>query len=138
VRAVIIETLREKSAEAAVRFSDLAGNAENPKTRKRAFVCLRLLESRNAKEAVIQGAVIQGLTDTDPSVRIAAAYNAGLYPDIEFIRAFESFLERSRWSIAMEMVREAVRSVALIYLKMEHQLMRYLLYGGLNSRTKKA
>lgn len=133
MRAVIIETLREKSAEAAVRFSDLAGNAENPKTRKRAFVCLRLLESRNAKEAVIQG-----LTDTDPSVRIAAAYNAGLYPDIEFIRAFESFLERSRWSIAMEMVREAVRSVALIYLKMEHQLMRYLLYGGLNSRTKKA
>ena len=55
------------------------------------MINLSLVECPNAKEAVIQG-----LKDPHRSVRIAAAFNAGLYCDSDVVNALELFFERHR------------------------------------------
>jgi hypothetical protein len=60
------------------------------------------MECRDAREAVMQG-----LRDTHRSVRIAAAFNTGLYDDSDMVNAFEIFFERNRFSLVVDGLRQA-------------------------------
>lgn len=58
---------------------------------KPALINLSLMECRNAKKAVMQG-----LNDPHRSIRIAAAFNTGLYCDSDVVNSLELFFERNR------------------------------------------
>jgi hypothetical protein len=101
-REALIKTLKGNPEEANRRFSQVALCAKDPAHRRWALINLSLMECRNAREAVMQG-----LRDTHRSVRIAAAFNTGLYDDSDMVNAFEIFFERNRFSLVADGLRQA-------------------------------
>ena len=104
VREALIKTLKGNQEEANRRFSQIALCAKDPTHRRWALINLSLMECRDAKEAVMQG-----LRDTHRSVRIAAAFNTGLYNDSDVVNAFEMFFECNRFSLALDGLRQAAK-----------------------------
>lgn len=86
LRHVLIDVLRSRSDEAYKRFSDEALWSKSPTVRKWALVNLRMMECRDAKNAVISG-----LYDPDASVREAAMQNVELYADNGVRMAFDYY-----------------------------------------------
>ena len=97
VRNALIQTLKGNPEEANRRFSQIALCAKDPTHRRWALINLSLMECRDAKEAVMQG-----LRDPRRSVRIAAAFNTGLYDDRDVVNAFEMFFERNRFMLVLD------------------------------------
>ena len=106
VREVLIQTLKDNHREANRRFSQIATSAENATHRRWALVNLSLMECRYAREAVIEG-----LKDTDRSVRFAAALNAGLYHDRDVVNALDRFFESNRLLLIIESIKPTVKSL---------------------------
>ena len=104
VREALIKTLKCNGDQANRRFSHIARCAKDPTDRRWALINLSLMECPNAKEAVLQG-----LKDPHRSVRIAAAFNAGLYCDTDVVNALELFFERSRPLFVLDGVCQAVK-----------------------------
>ena len=105
-REALIKTLKGNPDEANRRFSQIALCAKDPRHRRWALINLSLMECRDAKEAVMKG-----LRDTHRSVRIAAAFNTGLYDDSDIVNAFEIFFERNRFSLVVDGLRQAAKSL---------------------------
>ena len=101
-REALIKTLKGNPDEANRRFSQVALCAKDPAHRRWALINLSLMECRDAREAVMQG-----LRDAHRSVRIAAAFNTGLYEDSDMVNAFEIFFERNRFSLVLDGLRQA-------------------------------
>ena len=97
VRDALIQTLKGNPDEANRRFSQIALSAKDPTHRRWALINLSLMECRDAKEAIMQG-----LRDTHRSVRIAAAFNTGLYDDRDVVNALEMFFERNRFMLVLD------------------------------------
>ena len=119
-REALIKTLKGNPDEANRRFSQIAMCAKNPAHRRWALINLSLMECRDAKEAVTQG-----LRDTHRSVRIAAAFNTGLYDDRDVVNAFEIFFERNRFSLALDGVRQAAKPLLPIINKVKKIYSEY-------------
>ena len=102
VRDALIQILKGNPVEASRRFSQIAICANYPAHRRWALISLSLMECRDAKEAVMNG-----LRDRHRSVRIAAAFNAGLYDDREVVNALELFFERDRFWLVIDGLRQA-------------------------------
>lgn len=102
VRDALIQMLKGNPEEANRRFSQIAIWAKYPAHRRWALINLSLMECRDAKEAVIHG-----LRDMHRSVRIAAAFNTGLYDDHDVVNAFELFFERNRFWLVLDCLRHA-------------------------------
>ena len=103
-REALIKTLKGSPDEANRRFSQIALCAKDPAHRRWALINLSLMACRDAKEAVMQG-----LRDSHRSVRIAAAFNVGLYDDSDMVNAFEIFFERNRFSLVLDGLRQATK-----------------------------
>lgn len=86
VREALIKTLKGNQDEANRLFSHIASCAKDSTHRRWALIDLSLMECSNANEAVMQG-----LRDPHRLVRIAAAFNAGLYCDSDVVNALELF-----------------------------------------------
>jgi len=99
LRDALIKTLKLSSEEVNRWFENCAINSPNPAQRRRALIVLSLMECKTAKKAVIQG-----LQDSNRSVRIGAALNAGLYFDKEVINALENYFEKIPFDFTWESV----------------------------------
>lgn len=89
LREALIDTLKTKFEESAQRFIDYAIFSSNPNHRRWALVNLSLMECRSAKEAVLAG-----LKDGEKSIRVAAAFNAGLYEEEEFQESLDDLFAK--------------------------------------------
>jgi len=106
LRDALIKTLKLSPEKANGWFKNCAMNSLNPAQRRRALIVLSLMECQTAKEAVIQG-----LQDSNRSVRIGAALNAGLYYDKDVIKALENYFERNPLDFTWELFVGAVKKV---------------------------
>ena len=119
-RDALIKTLKGNPEEANRRFAQIALCAKNPAHRRWALINLSLMECRDAKEAVMQG-----LRDTHRSVRIAAAFNTGLYDDSDVVNAFEIFFERNRFSLVLDGVHQAAKPLLPLINKVKKIYSEY-------------
>lgn len=122
-REALIQTLKGNPDEANRRFSQIAICAKDPTHRRWALINLSLMECRDAKEAVVQG-----LRDTHRSVRIAAAFNTGLYDDSDMVNAFEMFFERNRFSLALDGLRQATKPLLPLINRVKKIYSEYYRY----------
>ena len=120
VRDALIRTLKGNQDEANRRFSQIAIYAKDTTHRRWALINLSLMECHDAKEAVMQG-----LRDTHRSVRIAAAFNAGLYDDSDVVNALELFFERDRFLLVLDGVRQAGKSLLPLIKKLKKLYSEY-------------
>ena len=122
-REALIQILKGNPDEANRRFSQIALCAKDPKHRRWALINLSLMECRDAKEAVMQG-----LRDTHRSVRIAAAFNTGLYDDSDVVNAFEMFFECNRFALFLDGVRQAGKPLLPLIKKVKKTFREYYHY----------
>jgi len=122
-REALIQILKGNPDEANRRFSQIALCAKDPTHRRWALINLSLMECRDAKEAVMQG-----LRDTHRSVRIAAAFNTGLYNDSDVVNAFEMFFECNRFSLALDGLRQAAKPLLPLINKVKKISSEYYHY----------
>jgi hypothetical protein len=122
VRDELVRTLKNNRGEANRRFSRIAIFEKDPRHRRWALISLSLMECDDAKEAVMQG-----LRDTHRSVRLAAAFNAGLYHDSDVVNALELFFERNRFWLVLDGLCQAgkpllplIKKVKKIYSEYHH------------------
>ena len=71
---------------------------------------------------------MQGLKDTHRSVRIAAAFNTGLYDDSDLVNAFEIFFERNRFSFVLDGIRQASKPLLPLIKKVKKTFREYYHY----------
>ena len=125
-REALIKTLKGNPDEANRRFSQIALCSKDPKHRRWALINLSLMECRDAKEAVTHG-----LRDTHRSVRIAAAFNTGLYDDSDVVNAFEIFFERNRFSLVLDGLRQASKPLLPLVNKVKKTFSEYYHYNDI-------
>lgn len=129
IREALIKTLKGNPEETNRRFAKIACDAKDPAHRRWALINLSLMECRNAEEAVMQG-----LRDPHRSVRIAAAFNAGLYCDNDIVNALELFFERDRTLFLLDGLRDAVRALLPLMKKLAGQYSEYYHHDRPGSR----
>ena len=132
VREALIKTLKGNEDEANRRFAVTASCAKNPTHRRWALINLSLMECRDAKNAVMQG-----LQDPHRSVRIAAAFHAGLYCDSDALNAFELFFERDRPLLVIDGVCQAVKPLLPLMKKLSRLYSEYYHHHEPTSREEK-
>lgn len=120
IREALIKTLKGCPEEANRRFATIACAANNPAHRRWGLINLSLMECRNAKEAVMQG-----LRDPHRSVRIAAAFNAGLYCDSDVVNALELFFERDRSLFVVDGLGQAAKPFIPLMKKLGKLFVAY-------------
>ncbi len=107
IREALITAFKAHADKVATRFVHFFNRSRSPKVRRWALINLGLLEYRAAPEAVLEG-----LLDTDKSVRMAAATNAGLYDDPAILSALEDFYEKHRLDLVKECLQQKFESVS--------------------------
>ena len=133
VRKAMIKTLKCNGDQANRRFSHIARCAKDPTDRRWALINLSLMECPNAKEAVLQG-----LKDPHRSVRIAAAFNAGLYCDTDVVNALELFFERHRPLLVLDGVCQAVKPLLPLMKKLGRVYSQYYRHDDKKAEEKNA
>jgi hypothetical protein len=123
--------LKGNQGEANRRFSHIAIHAEDPDDRRWALINLSLMACRNAKEAVMQG-----LNDPYRSVRIAAAFNAGLYSDQDVVNSLELFFERNRPSFVSDGVCQSVKPFLPLMKKLGRLYSEYYRHNNTKNKPK--
>jgi hypothetical protein len=131
VREALINTLKSNPNEANQRFTRIVICSKNPTHRRWALINLSLMACRNAKEAVMHG-----LRDPHRSVRIAAAFNAGLYCDSDVANALELFFERDRPLFIVDSVCQAVKPLLPLMKKLGGLYSEYYHHDGTKSRRE--
>lgn len=96
---------------------------------KLALINLSLMECRNAKKAVMQG-----LNDPHGSVRIAAAFNTGLYCDSDVVNSLELFFERNRSFLVFYGVCRVVKTFFPVLKKLGRRYSEYYRQDGKKGR----
>ena len=131
VREALIKTLKGNQDEANQRFSRISIFAKDPTHRRWGLINLSLMECRNAKEAVMQG-----LRDPHRSVRIAAAFNTGLYCDRDVVNALELFFERNRPLFVFDGVCQAVKPLIPLMKKLGKIYSEYYRHDETRNRKE--
>lgn len=106
LRDVLLDVLKANPAGACKRFSDIALQAKDPAKRKHALTNLRLLDCREAKQAVIGG-----LYDPVASVRKAAAMSAVGYGDRSVHMALEHYFESRRFEHVLSLIINGMNAI---------------------------
>jgi hypothetical protein len=89
LRVTLLKILKPQSNAAGVFLAGFVFSESDPSIRKRALVNLCLLKCRDQLCAVMKG-----FDDAHEGVRRAAAYNAGLYSDPDFLMQVTDYFER--------------------------------------------
>lgn len=84
LREALLETLKSEFEKSTRRFVDYATRSSNSRHRCWALVNLSLMGCRTAKEAILTS-----LRDREYSIRMAAAFNCGLYDDVDVLEALD-------------------------------------------------
>jgi hypothetical protein len=116
--------LQSNIVEATEWFKDCALNLPKSSHRRWALINLSLMECQTAKKAVLKG-----LTDRCRKVRIAAAFNAGLYCDDDVTKALEDYFKTKKFDFAQEIItNEIKRLITALGQKFQHR--RWYRYGN--------
>ncbi|MFZ0131558.1 MAG: hypothetical protein WAK95_03375 [Desulfobacterales bacterium] len=106
LRTEIIKMLQSNEVDANEWFKDCALKSPKSSCRRWALINLSLMQCKTAKVAVLKG-----LKDRCRKVRIAAAFNAGLYRDDDVLTALEHYFETERFDFAWDIITDEVKKL---------------------------
>ena len=103
LRNEIIRAIQSNRTAAKQWFIDCALISPKSSERRWALINLSLMQCRSAKTAVLKG-----LKDLSRKVRIAAAFNLGLYYDDEVIKALETYFVTGQFDVDCAIIEDDI------------------------------